>query len=220
MFGNEFKVNVKHQHMINSALPELVKASGGDNPKMTVESFNNHVYFYADVDTDRVLALIRQLREKDEWLRSERMSRDIPNHVPGTPIWLHIQSGGGDVFAGFSAANQIAEIAARTPIYAIGEGMVASAATFIYLACTRRYSLPDTFYLIHQVSSWMFGSHTYEALKDEMVLLDKIMSRIRQFYQDKTELGKDAIAEFLKRDTWLDAGEAAAAGIVHEIRGG
>src|SRR5574341_1450733 len=75
--------------------------------KLTVERHNNHIYFYADVNTDRTLDLIRQIREVDDWLCNERRSRCLTDGQDPTPIWLHIQSGGGSLFAGFSVADQL-----------------------------------------------------------------------------------------------------------------
>ena len=94
---------------------------------LTVETVNNHIYFYSGVNTDRCLALIKQLRELDTAFRNEYLSRNLPEGHPQTPIWLHIHSGGGDLFTGFSVADQIKQI--DTPVYSIVEGYCASAAT-------------------------------------------------------------------------------------------
>jgi len=217
--GNSgINVNVNHRHILED-VPVKSPLLNSETPKLTVESLNNHVYFYADVDTDRTLALIRSLRGLDEMLRNERMSRDVPPDVFYSPIWLHVQSGGGDAFAGFAAANQIEEIGRRTPIYAVAEGMVASAATFIFLACNKRYVLPNTFFLIHQVSAWKFGLYKYDESEDDLALQKKIMKQMVDFYTAHTALSEEAVREMLKRNTWLDAGEALDAGIVHEVRG-
>jgi len=115
-----------------------VTVANDDKPKLTVESFDNHIYFYANVDSDRCLAMMREIREIDSKLRRERETRDIPNKVELTPIWLHIHSGGGELFAGLAVADQLARI--RTPIYSIVEGVCASAATLISMACTKRFN--------------------------------------------------------------------------------
>lgn len=124
-----------------------------ETPKLTVESIDNHVYFYAVVDSDRSLALMRVIREIDVKLENEHGSRNLPPDFPRTPIWLHIHSYGGELFAGLGVADQLQGI--RTPIYSIVEGCTASAATLIAMACTRRYIMPTAFILIHQLSSFM-----------------------------------------------------------------
>ena len=128
------------KNLILENLPVLMHEPGGSSvvaDPMTVETIDNHVYFYAGVDSDRCLALVRSLRELDNRLRTERETRQVPPEIPATPIWLHINSPGGDLFAGLAAADQIPRI--ETPIYSVIEGMCASAATLISLACQRRF---------------------------------------------------------------------------------
>ncbi len=62
-------------------------------PRLTVETVDNHIYFYADADSDRCLALMRTVRETDAQLRSEYLSRGLEGQ-PLTPMWLHIHSYG------------------------------------------------------------------------------------------------------------------------------
>lgn len=190
-----------------------VKASDIAPTPLTVEAVDNHVYFYSDVDSDRCLALIRTIRETDARLRAERISRDLEDHPP-VPIWLHIQSGGGYLFAGFGAADELASI--TTPVYAIVEGLCASSATLIALACPKRFIRPNGFMLIHQFTSFHWGTH--EEFKDEMILQEALIERIIAFYAERTIVTADAIREMLKHDTWLTADQCLARGFVHEVR--
>lgn len=182
-------------------------------PRLTVETVNNHVYFYAGVDSDRVLALIREIRNLDAMLRSEHISRQLGSSVPLTPIWLHVNSGGGFLYDGFAAANQLQGIA--SPIYSLVEGYCASAATLISLSCTKRFILPNAFMLIHQLSNFMWGK--YEEFKDEMKLLDMAMKQLQAFYASRTNLTKEEVEQLLKRESWFEASECLERGFVDEI---
>jgi len=184
-------------------------------PKLTVESIDNHVYYYAGVDEDRVLAMIKKVREIDSVLRNEYISRALPAGTPPTPIWLHIQSPGGYLFSGFSAADQLQSIA--TPIYSIVEGYCASAGTLISTACTKRFILPNAFMMIHQLSSAMWGK--YEEFKDEMHLMDMLMEKLTRFYVPRTKMKEDQIKNLLQRDSWFNAEGCIALGLVDEILG-
>ena len=53
-----------------------IKAASDAPARLTVESIDNHVYFYADVDSDRCLSMIRQIREIDIRLRTEQITGD------------------------------------------------------------------------------------------------------------------------------------------------
>lgn len=181
---------------------------------LTVETIDNHVYFYCGVDGDRCLALLRTIREVDAKLRNERVSRSLASaNIPPTPIWLHIYSGGGDLFAGLACADQLQRF--ETPIYSVIEGMCGSAATLISMACSRRYILPNSFMLVHQLSSVMWGTH--EQFKDEMKLQEMAMARIVSFYAQRTDVSEMEIREVLKHDMWMSSSEALQAGFVDEI---
>ncbi len=184
----------------------------GENPRLTVETVDNHIYFYADVDSDRCLALMRSIRQVDSSLRQEYLSRDMEG-LPPTPIWLHIHSYGGDLFTGFSVADQLAMI--KTPIYSIVEGICASAATLISMSCVKRFILPSSFMLIHQLSGVKWGTH--EQFKDEMTLQSKAMDRLVEFYARRSRVSVEDVRSMLMRDYWMDAETCLKQGFVDEI---
>lgn len=186
--------------------------SGEDSLRLTVETIDNHVYFYADVDSDRCLALMRSLRETDTRLRAQHLSRGLEN-TPPIPIWLHIHSYGGDLFAGFSAADQIKLL--KSPVYSVVEGICASAAALISMSCARRYILPNSFMLIHQLSGAVWGTH--EQFKDELNLQSKAMERLVAFYARQSKVSEEEIRTMLQRDFWMDAETCVQHGFVDEI---
>ena len=190
------------------------KVEGNGKDKLTVESVGNHVYFYAYVDSDRCLALIKQLREIDTAYRNEYVSRDLGDlDYPQTPIWLHVQSGGGGVFAALALIDQLKRI--KTPIFSIVEGYSASAATLISMSCTKRFIMPSAYMLIHQLSSVSWG--TYEEIKDEVHLLDMLMDTLTGFYKTNSKLTEKRIKDLLKRDSWFNAKECIEIGLADEI---
>jgi len=194
--------------------PRAPRASSDANNMLTVEVIENHIYFYADVDADRSLALIQELRRLDAKLRNEHASRGLDAIHPATPIWLHIYSYGGDLFAGFSIADQIGLI--KTPVYTIVEGVCASAATLIAMSGSHRYILPSAFMLVHQLSSGVWGTH--EQFKDEVAMQEKAMSKLVAFYEQRCKLSAEKIREMLARDTWMDAEQCVEAGFVTEVK--
>jgi len=192
---------------------EFAHSDDNKEKKLTVETSHNHVYFYANVDTDRCLALIKEIRDLDNILRNERITRNIPDGENRVPIWLHIQSNGGDLFAGLAAADQLEKF--TTPIYSIVEGVGASAATLISLACDKRYITKRSYMLIHQFSSGMWGN--YEECKDEMALQDKLIETLVQFYIERTKMDEPQVKAYLKRDSWFNSENCIELGLSDEI---
>lgn len=184
-----------------------------DSPRrLTVETVDNHIYFYADVDSDRCLALMRTIRETDSSLREEYLSRGMEG-MAQIPIWLHIHSNGGDLFTGFSVADQLAMV--KSPIYSIVEGLCASAATLIVMACSKRYILPNSFMLIHQLSTFAWGTH--EQFKDEMTMQTRAMDRLVEFYARRSKVTAEDIRSMLTRDYWMDAETSVLHGFADEV---
>jgi ATP-dependent protease ClpP protease subunit len=204
------------RHSVMSRINTQYRAAVGDDDSSsgsTVESKDNRVYFYSDVSSEECLKLIRAVREVDIKLRTEHLGRGLDDDHPRTPIWLHIHSYGGELFAGFSIADQLARI--KSPIYAVVEGICASAATLIAMSCDRRYIQPSSFMLVHQL--WAFAWGTHEQFKDEMTLQNKLMERLVAFYVEKSKVKEDEIRTMLQRDFWMDAETCVKLGFVDDI---
>lgn len=197
-FGGSYTMNEPADSGIKADEPAAIAAFS------TVEVVDNHIYFYAEVTKERILATIKAIREIDSRLRWERINREVPANVERTPIWLHINSGGGDLFAGFALSDVIKEI--ETPVYSISEGLCASAATLIAMSCQKRYALPNTVFLIHQLSAGIWGTH--EQFKDELVIQQIMMDQLEKFYVAHSLVNAEELREMLKRDTWISSARA------------
>jgi len=184
-----------------------------DSERNGIQRDGNHIYFYADVDELSCLALLRELRAADIELRAERVKSGAPDVLPPTPIILHVLSYGGDMFPAFGVADQIARL--KTPVYSVIEGVAASAATIIAMACQRRYITPSSFVLIHQLSAMQWG--TYAETQDNARLLDMLMDKMATFYAAHSAVSKKQVKRILRRDSWFDADEALLLGFVDEV---
>lgn len=169
-------------------------------PSQNGEIKGTHLRFYREVFS-RDTRIIDEINELDNRLRGSE------------PIWLHIYSGGGDLLTGFTIANAIQQV--KTPIYAVVEGIVASAATLIAVACDKVYSLPNAHFMIHQLSSIAYGTHT--AMVDAVEFQNTLMQQIETFYAQKSNLSIEEIRARLRRDTYMSAETAREWGFVDEI---
>ena len=133
------------------------------------------------------------------------------------PIYLFINSPGGDVSSGFAIFDTIRFI--NAPVYTIGAGDVASAGALIFLASSkeRRLSLPNSSFLIHQplISGVYKGVATdVEIFATEM---EKTRAKINKIIADETGVSFEKVEKDTDRDYWLTAEEALEYGLVGKI---
>jgi ATP-dependent Clp endopeptidase proteolytic subunit ClpP len=182
-----------------------------------VDSFQNEIFFYTGVTSDSVLMLNKKLAKinYDIAMQMTEFQLKYPPgfELPYMPITLRINSFGGSVFAGMSAADAIQN--SRSPVITIIDGAAASAATFMSVVGARRLMTRNSHALIHQLSSGFWG--TFENIKDEVQNLNLLMERITEFYVRHANIPKKVLAETLKRDIWFDAKTCLKYGLVDEV---
>ncbi|MCQ2596034.1 MAG: ATP-dependent Clp protease proteolytic subunit [Treponemataceae bacterium] len=131
------------------------------------------------------------------------------------PIRLFIDSPGGDADAGFAIFDMIRFI--NAPVYTIGMGLVASAASIVLLAAPaeRRLALPNSRYLIHQPLSGIRGVAT--EIEIHAKELEKMRVKINELIAQETGKNVDLVKTDTERDFWLDSAEAKEYGLVSKI---
>lgn len=178
---------------------------------------DNHIYFYGNVNTKNCLNINLAIKEVGRKMTLVSYDMNIePEHLK---IYLHINSFGGSVFAAISTIDTIKS--SKIPVVSIVEGGAASAATLMSCVCSERYIRPNSFMLIHQVSSGFWG--TMEEIKDEFKNLKKLMKFIKKLYKKHSKLDNSEDSEvqldsILKRDIWWDSSECLKYGLVDEIK--
>ena len=184
--------------------------SAGKDEDNVVETKNNSVYFYSEVTRPKILLLNKNLHELGKNLvnQANLLGTTLP-----ADIHLHINSFGGSGFAGLSATDYVKS--SPVPIRTVVEGCAASAATLFSVVAHHRVIRKNSFMLIHQLSSGMWGK--YEEMKDAMENNDLFMRIIKDIYEEHTKLPKRKINEILKRDLWFDAETCLEYGLVDEI---
>jgi len=176
-----------------------------------VESTHNRIYFYSEVKRSKILTLNKYIRNLNVSLLNAANSYGTDPQERS--IYLHINSYGGSVFAGFAAVDYIKN--SQIPICSIIDGCAASAATLMSVVAHERKMHQNSFMLIHQLSSGMWGK--YEELKDDFENCKVLMSTIKNIYKQHTTIPKAKLNDILKRDLWFDARTCLKYGLVDEI---
>ena len=170
---------------------------------------DNHIYFYGSVNTKNAIKLNTAIKDITKKLLKVQLDLNVDN----LKIYLHINSFGGSVFAGLSIIDTI--LTNKIPVVSIIEGSAASAATLISVVCSERIIKPNSFMLIHQMSSGFWGK--MEEIKDEFINLKKLTKKLKGIYKKHTLIENEKLKGLLKRDLWLDSKECLELGLVDKI---
>ena len=131
------------------------------------------------------------------------------------PVYVYIDSPGGDVTAGFAIYDMIRFV--KCPVVLIGNGLIASAAALILLAVPQnmRVGLPNSEYLIHQPLSGMRGTAT--DIQIHTANVKKTKAKINKIISEATGKDLKKVEADTDRDYWLDADEAIEYGLISKI---
>ena len=135
--------------------------------------------------------------------------------ISSDPIYIFIDSPGGDVDSGYAIFDMIRFI--NAPVFTIGMGLVASAGALIFLASPKgnRIALPNSHYLIHQPLSGMKGVAT--DIEIHAAELEKARAKINALISEETGTSLDQVQKDTERDYWMNAEEAVKYGLAGKI---
>ena len=132
------------------------------------------------------------------------------------PITVYINSPGGSADSGFAIYDSLRFF--KPPVRTVVNGLCASAAVMIYLAAPkeRRFSLPNSRFLLHQPSTMAYGSASDIQINAEEIV--KLRERYNQIVGE--ECGGKSMEQVTKdadRDFWLSPEEAKKYGLVGKV---
>ena len=123
------------------------------------------------------------------------------------PFWIILNSPGGDLYQGLALHDIIkAQVAGGRTIKVVGTGLVASMSAVLLQAGSARLSLPNTQFLVHQVSEMKLFSeeevnqaeeNTQELRRINQIVMGIIAKRIGMPLAKLLQITK-------KRNYWLD----------------
>lgn len=123
-------------------------------------------------------------------------------------VEININSGGGDVFAGYEIYTAILTHKGNVQINVTG--LAASAASVIMCAGKSRIS-PVGMVMVHCCSVWASGNHAeLEKTADTLKAIDE---SIANAYVAKTGMEKAKALELMEKTTWLTADKAVELGL-------
>jgi ATP-dependent Clp protease protease subunit len=167
----------------------------------------------------------RLLRERIVFLDSQ-VDDDIANQIcaqllllsaddPHRDVHLYINSPGGSVSAGMAVYDTMRFIDCDVATYSFG--MAASMGQFLLTAGTRgkRFSLPHTRIMMHQVSAGVGGTQSDITIQADM--LRRLKQDINQLQAEHSGQSVEQVERDSDRDRWFTPEEALEYGLVDHV---
>ena len=131
----------------------------------------------------------------------------------GAEIDLRLNSPGGSVFDAVAIYNALKRHSGTVTVWI--DGIAASAASYIAMAGDKVIMPENAFLMIHDPSGVVMG--TADDMRSTAAALDKVKTSLIQGYAAKSGQTDVDVAGLMAAETWLDAGEALALGLVDHV---
>jgi ATP-dependent Clp protease protease subunit len=191
--------------------------------KIFIHEQKNLIYFNAPIEQEYVLELIehltcmeqREIDRVDNFVHEVKRKNGIVLKAEDyiKPILLEINSNGGYVHEAFAVVDTIRQL--TIPVHTICKGYVASAATFIFLAGTRRFMTKNSFFLIHEISDEITGNFTF--MKQTFENSRTLMTHILDYYEEHSNLERNDVMKHIQNEICWNAQTTLKYGFVDEI---
>lgn len=154
---------------------------------------------------------------QDGYIVASELLADLDELRTKSNITIHINSVGGDLYAGVAIYNRLKELPAN--ITTINDGLTASAASLIFQAGDTRKVNAGSNLMVHQAMGFLFGYYQLPDLQQVSRQLRAANNTAIAIYAEASGRDKDAIKRMVDAETWLTGQEAVDAGLADEVIG-
>ena len=199
MDGTEFYIDLP-EDLINLKLPNSY------NLKYYEDLHNRVIWINEEIDGNLTQEIVHYIMK---WNREDK---GIPE-MDRKPIRLLFDSNGGDLDAQAAICSAI-ELS-KTPVIGVAVGLVASAASLIYLSCHVRLAFKSSYFILHKGSAALSGD--YENIISSIEDYKKEIEKMIGFIIEKSKYTREEVEEHINKDWYVRAQEALEKGMVDEI---
>lgn len=183
-----------------------LKLPNSYNLKYYRDLSNRTIWINEEIDRNLTQEIIHYIVK---WNRDDK---GIPE-MDRKPIRLLFDSQGGDLDAQAAICSAI-ELS-KTPVIGVAVGLVASAASLIYLSCHVRLAFKSSYFILHKGSAALSGD--YENIISSIEDYKKEINKMIEFIIEKSKYTKEEVEEHINKDWYVRAQEALEKGMVDEI---
>ena len=130
-------------------------------------------------------------------------------------LTVRLNSAGGSVDEGVAIHNMLKEHSG--PVKVMVDSLAASIASYIMLAGDEIEMAENAVVMIHK--PWSVAIGDSDAMRKEAEVLDLYERRLLAAYTRRLNMSEEEVQALLAAETWYDANEALAAGLVDSIAG-
>ena len=164
-------------------------------------------------------------RQTEDWWTGQKGDEVTPKlflaelkEVQNNNICVRINSNGGDVFAANAIAVALEEEAKKGKrVTCKIDGVCASAAVRVALACEKVSISNGAYMMIHKPSNVLWGYYNADEMRKLADTLDTIQDGIVATYATRTGLDEKECCKLMDKETWFTAKEAVEKGFADEI---
>jgi ATP-dependent Clp protease, protease subunit len=132
------------------------------------------------------------------------------------PIKVYINTMGGNVLDGLTIYDTIKYVAKKMPVETIATGVCMSMGVIILQAGTRRYSMPNTRFLIHELHTVRSG--TVSEMKDQMTEAEELQNLLDEILSKRAKINVEKLRKMISRkDCYLSVGDALKYNLIDKV---
>ena len=130
-------------------------------------------------------------------------------------VTFHINSVGGDLYAGISIYNRIRNMKAN--VTTVIDGLAASAGSLIFSAGKTRKVTESSTMMIHGASCFVYGYYNSREMKDVVKQIDAGTKAVAKALAEASGNDYDTVKSWVDKETWYTGQEIIDAGFADEL---
>ena len=149
------------------------------------------------------------------YIAAEDFLADLEELKDKENITVHINSGGGDLYAGLAIYNRLKAL--KGTVTTINDGLAASAASLIFQAGDVRKMNSGSNLMAHGVSGLLWGFYNVEDLQGIIKDFKAHNKAIINVYAEAMGTTYEEASQFVKGQNWMTGSEAVEKGLADEV---
>lgn len=154
-------------------------------------------------------------RKEGQYIAADEFLEDLEEIKEKSNITVHINSGGGDLYAGLAIYNRLKAL--KGHVTTINDGLAASAASLIFQAGNTRKMNAGSNLMAHGVGGFLFGLYMVEDLEELVTQFKAHNKAIVNVYAEAMGVSYNEAKSLIKSETWLTGQEAIDKGLADEL---